>query len=91
MHFIRAAAAVIAACAASETARIGPATGPAANEKIVCKSDVVTGSLVRKRKVCRTMVEWRRQEALAREYGEKVRPGTMTCADPKPCGCGCAQ
>jgi hypothetical protein len=91
MHFIMAAAAVIAACAASETARIGPPTGPAASDKIDCRSYVVTGSLIRKRKVCNTMAEWRRLEALAREEGAKIRAGTNSCTDPKPCGCGCTQ
>lgn len=89
MHLILAAAAVIAACAASETARTKPAGGPAPGDRVVCRAHVVTGSLVQRRKTCRTMTEWRRLESLAREEGAKLRPGTMACADPKPCGCGC--
>lgn len=48
-----------------------PAPTPAPSEKMTCKRFAETGSLVKKRRVCRTKAEWARLSARTQEeWGE---------------------
>ncbi len=46
---------------------------PADPNKVRCKSQVETGSLVRKAKVCRTEAEWRRLSETGRERTQEMQ------------------
>ncbi|TCD06228.1 hypothetical protein EYB45_00325 [Erythrobacteraceae bacterium CFH 75059] len=65
------------ASGAPHAAAEGAPTGP---EPQICRVQDVTGSHVRKRKVCRTAAEWRRladdHRAQAQEYVEHGRGGS---------------
>ncbi|UZK68107.1 hypothetical protein OKW76_08425 [Sphingomonas sp. S1-29] len=50
-----------------------PAPAPtAASEKRICKKTAETGSLVSRRKECRTRAEWDRIASAARENGQDI-------------------
>lgn len=45
----------------------------ATREKLICKRSMVTGSLVRKRRDCKTRAQWTAIAEAAREDGEAMR------------------
>lgn len=58
-----------------------PADGAAATPaktKLICRSYDVTGSLVRKQRVCRTASQWAKVEEDMRAESERLRPGITT-------------
>jgi len=61
----------------------GPAVAaqaaPSENDKIKCRSIAVTGSLVRREKVCKTVGEWRRISLLGNERVRDLVATGATC------------
>lgn len=57
--------------ATGQTAATPPAEPP--KEKIICRTDIETGSLIKKRKTCRTRKQWEAAYNTARETTEEMR------------------
>lgn len=69
----------------AETAATAPATPtlPSKNDRIVCRTYEVTGSLAGSKKVCRTVQQWDDASRAAREAGEKLQDaGRIAPRDP---------
>ena len=76
--FILLAAAAITAPVVAQTGATAPsqtaettlklATVEADSEKLICKKQLVIGSLIAKKRVCATARNWERNEALAKEH-----------------------
>lgn len=64
----------LAAEAAGPAAEATPAT---AENKVICRSYLVTGSLVAKRKVCHTKREWARTEQNAKDETSRMTAGIV--------------
>lgn len=50
-----------------------------ADQKLICERYTVTGSRAKKRKVCMTAVEWRRQEEENRSTSRELLGGEGAC------------
>jgi predicted secreted protein len=77
MAFTSIIAALLAAGASgpTTTAPAAPAAAPAprAEDKVVCKSSQVIGSLVRKRKTCQTKGAWAKQSESHQEQWQELQ------------------
>jgi hypothetical protein len=60
----------------SATAPAAPAAASKANDKVVCQSSQVTGSLVRKRKACQTKGTWAKQSESHQDQWKELQ-GTL--------------
>jgi hypothetical protein len=53
-------------------------------QRIKCRTQVETGSLVRRTKTCRTVADWRRQDEEQRSNATRaVDQGAVSCGDCK--------
>ncbi len=69
---------------ASVSVRIIPAT-PVPVEPLICKSSVVTGSLIAKRKQCLTRAQWRYVDDVQRQQNQELLDNQRTkqgCGGP---------
>jgi|GWRWMinimDraft_5_1066013.scaffolds.fasta_scaffold98255_1 hypothetical protein len=70
----------------ADAAAVAPVTSPqppAKNERVICRSYEVTGSLAGSKRVCRTVKEWDDASRAAREAGEKMQDaGRSVYLDP---------
>lgn len=65
---------LLLAAASVGPAEAEPAPPPAAEEKLICRTNVVTGSRLRKQKVCLTKDGWKRaQDGAARDFDDSRR------------------
>ena len=56
---------------------------PSQNDRVVCRTYEITGSLARTRKVCQTVKQWDDASRAAREAGEKMQDaGRSVYLDP---------
>ncbi len=46
---------------------------PPIAEKVICRRSLETGSLVKKRKTCRTQAQWEASARVGRQMGENMR------------------
>ena len=53
--------------------------------KMICRTQEVTGSLVGAKKVCRTRAEWAAEESYAKETIDRLNPHVSTCTTPGGC------
>jgi hypothetical protein len=63
---------VVLVASATADSQATPQTGDSA-DKVVCKKQVDTGSLVRAKKICRTRAEWEKANTVAREEGQRMQ------------------
>jgi hypothetical protein len=49
-----------------------PTTATPDDNRLVCRREAMTGSLVGGRRVCRTAAQWREQARIAREQGQNA-------------------
>jgi hypothetical protein len=80
--------------AAAAVAASGPAATPAANDagvnakpKRICTTHVETGSLAKKRKICKTPAEWDAQVRASGDKLEEMRRPINSCGATVPGGC----
>lgn len=66
---LAAACAMLGTSAMTSAQQVVP---PANKPKLICKRSTETGSLVAKRKECRTRDEWEREVQAGREAGERL-------------------
>ena len=64
----------------ADTAATTPVTPvlPSKNDRVVCRTYEVTGSLAGTKKVCRTVQQWEDASRAAREAGEKLQDAGRT-------------
>lgn len=58
---------------AAAIAPVAPPALPAKNERVICRTYEVTGSLAGTKRICRTAKEWDEASRAAREAGEKMQ------------------
>ena len=73
--------ALAALIATSPAVAQAPSAADPDADKRVCKRFEVTGSLVKKKKVCKTKAEWLRSQMEAREATEKWQGKLCTAAE----------
>jgi predicted outer membrane protein len=85
---------VVLLIASALAAASGPATAQPATEsavpakpKRVCTIDVETGSLAKRRKICKTPAEWDAQVRAAGDKLEDMRRPINSCGATSPGGC----
>jgi hypothetical protein len=62
--------------AATKAPSVVPAKPTDPMEKVVCRRELETGSLVKARKDCRTRREWNRRSEAAQAEGQRLTPHT---------------
>jgi hypothetical protein len=81
-----AVAAAIAVSGAAMGRSSNDASVPAKTNR-VCKTNVETGSLVKKRKICKTLAEWDAQIRVAGDKLDEMRRPINSCGATTPGGC----
>ena len=77
---LAAALAIVPGAANSETST--PTTAAEPEQKIKCRKVQMTGSLIRKGKICRTVAEWKRLQQLGNDHARTLA-GEHLCMGPE--------
>ncbi len=71
--------AVLGVAVSGPAAAATPQANAPAKEKRICRSEIETGSLVKKRKTCKTRAEWDAQVRTAGDKLENMRQPINSC------------